>query len=143
MLRLKRILFVDDERAIRETLAIILLRYGFTVTVVGTVQAALEQIRNQQFDLLLCDLNIERERDGFEVIREMREVNPRCLRIVLTGHPDEESQLEGIQLGIDDYIQKPAKADTLVALLADKLAAREAQHFKVKFRSALHDSTPD
>lgn len=71
----------------------------------------------------------------------MREVNPRCLCIVLTGHPDEESQLKGTQLGIDDYIQKPAKADTLVALLADKLAAREAQHFKVKLRSALYDSS--
>ena len=122
MLRLKRILFVDDERAIRETLAIILLRYGFTVTVAGTVQDALAQIRNQQFDLLLCDLNIERAQDGFEVIRAMREAHPRCLCLVLTGYPDEESAVKGTQLGIDDYIRKPAKADTLVALLADKLS---------------------
>jgi DNA-binding response OmpR family regulator len=120
----KRLLFVDDERGIRETLAIILLRYGFTVTVAATVKEAVEQIQEQQFDLLLCDLNIERKRDGYTVIRAMREINPRCLNIILTGDPDEESAQEGIELGIDDYIAKPARADVLVAMLAEKLAAR-------------------
>jgi DNA-binding response OmpR family regulator len=121
----KRLLFVDDERGIRETLAIILLRYGFTVTVAATVKEAVEQIREQQFDLLLCDLNIERKRDGYTVIRAMRETNPQCLNIVLTGDPDEESAQEGIELGIDDYITKPARADVLVAMLAEKLAGRQ------------------
>ncbi|HJT70149.1 MAG TPA: response regulator [Terriglobales bacterium] len=122
---LKRILFVDDEPAIRATLSAILRRYGFLVTVAATVQEALEAIQGRQFDLLLTDLNIEREGDGYEVIRAIRNVNPRCVTIVLTGHPDVESAVEGIHLGIDDYILKPAKADTLVALLAEKLAARQ------------------
>src|SRR3954470_22302932 len=103
----KRLLFVDDERGIRETLAIILLRYGFTVTVAATVKEAIEQVQTQQFDLLLCDLNIEQKCDGYTVIRAMREINPQCLNIVLTGDPDEESAQEGIELGIDDYIAKP------------------------------------
>lgn len=120
----KRLLFVDDERGIRETLSIILLRYGFTVALAATVNEALEQIRKQEFDLLLCDLNIERERDGYEVIRAMRDTNPECLTIILTGFPEEESAEEGIRLGIDDYIAKPANADVLVAMLAEKLAAR-------------------
>jgi two-component system, response regulator YesN len=54
----------------------------------------------------------------------MREVNPRCVTIVLTGHPDMESAEEGFRLGIDEYIAKPANADTIVALLAEKLATR-------------------
>jgi CheY-like chemotaxis protein len=54
----KRLLFVDDERGIRETLSLILLRYGFTVTLAATVEQALAQIIAQQFDILLCDLNI-------------------------------------------------------------------------------------
>jgi CheY-like chemotaxis protein len=40
---------------------------------------------SQEFDVLLCDLNIDREDDGYDVIRAMREVNPRCVTIVLTG----------------------------------------------------------
>jgi DNA-binding NtrC family response regulator len=121
----KRLLFVDDERGIRETLSIILRRYGFTVTLAATVEQALGQIRTQEFDLLLCDLNIEHERDGYTVIRAMREVNPHCLNIVLTGYPDEESAEEAVRLGIDDYIAKPTNADMLVALLAEKLAERQ------------------
>ncbi len=120
----KRILFVDDEPAIRVTLALILRRYGFMVTVAATVAQAIEQTKSQEFDLLLCDLNIEGERDGYTVIRAMRQANPNCINIVLTGYPDEESAAEGLELGIDDYIAKPANADTLVAMLAEKLAKR-------------------
>jgi DNA-binding NtrC family response regulator len=121
----KRLLFVEDETRIHETFSLILLQYGFTVALASTVQEALVQIRNQEFDLLVCDLNIEHERDGYTVVRAMREVNPNCVTIVLTGHPDMESAEEGIRLGIEEYIAKPADADTLVALLAEKLAARK------------------
>jgi ActR/RegA family two-component response regulator len=117
----KRLLFVDDENAIRETLSLILRRYGFTVTLAATVGEALELIRTQQFDILLCDLNI----DGYEVIRAMQKINPNCATIVLTGYPAVESAVEGIHLGIDDYLIKPATTDALVALLAEKVAARQ------------------
>ena len=118
---------MDDEPSIRETLPIILRRYGFTVTVASTVVEALEEIAAHEFDLLLCDLNIEGERDGYQVVHAMREVNPHCVTIILTGYSDRESEDEGFRLGIDEYIAKPANIDTLVALLAEKLAARQAK----------------
>jgi DNA-binding NtrC family response regulator len=121
----KRILFVDDEPSIRATLAVILRRYGFIVTVASTVAEAVEEIKKQEFDLLLSDLNIEGKRDGYAVISAMREANPDCINIVLTGYPDEESAAEGLKLGIEDYIAKPANADALVAMLAEKLTGRK------------------
>jgi DNA-binding NtrC family response regulator len=124
----KRILFVDDEPAIRETLSIILPRYGFSVTLAATVSEALEKIHQQEFDILLCDLNIEREGDGYDVIRAMQKANASCQTVVLTGYPAVDSAIEGIRLQIDDYLIKPASADTLVALLADKLAARRGKN---------------
>jgi DNA-binding response OmpR family regulator len=120
----KRLLFVDDEPNIRATLPVILRRYGFMVTVAGTVSQALKHIRENRFDLLLCDLNIEHESDGLEVIRAMGEANPSCVKIILTAYPAFESAVEGIHLGIDDYITKPTNADALVAVLAEKLTAR-------------------
>lgn len=120
----KRLLFVDDERAIRETLSTILQRYGFVVRLAATTSEAFEEIQKHEFDVLLCDLNIDREGDGYNVIRAMRKVNPNCVTVILTGYPDVRSAVEGIHEGIDDYIVKPAKADELVALLADRLAAR-------------------
>ena len=122
----KRVLFVDDERGIRETLSLILLRNGFTVTLAETVQEAIQQIEAQEFDLLLCDLNVERERDGYTVVRTMREVHPRCITIILTGYPDLESAIEGIHLGVLDYITKPTNPDEVVARLIAKLTARES-----------------
>jgi DNA-binding NtrC family response regulator len=121
----KRLLFVDDEPNIRATLPVILRRYGFMVTVAGTVSQALKHIRENRFDLLLCDLNIEHESDGLEVIRAMGEANPSCVKIILTAYPAFESAVEGIHLGIDDYITKPTNADALVAVLAEKLSARQ------------------
>jgi CheY-like chemotaxis protein len=64
----KRLLFVDDEPAIRITLSAILLRYGFKVTVAATVAEAIEEIGSQEFDVLLCDLNIDREDDGYDAL---------------------------------------------------------------------------
>lgn len=120
----RRLLFVDDEPGIRATLPVILRRYGFVVTVAGKVSEALEEIRKQQFDILLCDLNIERENDGYEVVRAIRAIDPTCVMVILTAYPNVESAIEAIHQGVDDYILKPASADTLIALLADKLAKR-------------------
>lgn len=134
----KRLLFVDDEPSVRTTLAAILRRYGFAVTLAGNVPDALQQIQTAEFDLLLCDLNLQREGDGYDVIRAMRESNPRCVTIVLTGYPDVNTAVEGIHLGIDDYILKPATPDVLVALLAEKLAARQP---KARILSISYDET--
>lgn len=136
--RSKRLLFVDDEPGVRQTLSIILRRYGFNVTLASAVAQAIEEINRQEFDLLLCDLNIHSEGDGYEVIRAMREVNPRCVTIVLTGYPAVESAVQGIHLAVDEYIIKPATADTLVALLAEKLAARQP---KARILSVSYDQT--
>jgi DNA-binding response OmpR family regulator len=121
----KRLLFVDDEPAIRATLPVILRRYGFTVTTAASTDEALDLINKQTFDLLLCDLNIQREGDGYTIVSAARTVNPRCVTIVLTGYPNLQSAVEGIRHGVDDYIVKPSNADALVALLAEKLAAKQ------------------
>lgn len=121
--RPSRILFVDDEPNIRATLPVILRRYGFNVRSAATVPEAIEEIKNREFDLLLCDLNIDKSGDGYDVVAAMREVNPRCITIILTAYPGFESAVEGIRHGVDDYLTKPTSADALVALLAEKLAS--------------------
>jgi DNA-binding NtrC family response regulator len=122
----KRLLFVDDEPHIRETLSIILPRYGFTVTLAATVAEALEHIRKQQFDVLLCDLNIEGERDGYKIVRAIRAIDPSCIVVVLTAYPNMESAIEGIRHGINDYLIKPSTAEMLVHMLTERLAKRQA-----------------
>ena len=120
----KRLLFVDDEPGIRETLSAVLRRYGLIVHVAANLSEAFDEIQKYEFDLLLSDLNIEHERDGYQVIRAMRKTNPNCINIILTAHPDVSSAVEGIHQAIDDYIIKPAYPEEIVAMLAEKLVRR-------------------
>jgi hypothetical protein len=83
-----RLLFVDDEPGMLAILPVVLRRFGFTVTVARNVPKALEELRNQVFDVLFCNLNIEREGDGYKVIRAMQEVNPQCVTVIRrSGEP--------------------------------------------------------
>jgi DNA-binding response OmpR family regulator len=119
-----RVLFVDDEPSIRATLPVVLQRSGYVVDVAATVAEALEAVRIHPFDILICDFNIGRAEDGFTVIEAIREVDPRCIVIVLTGCPELDSALKGIRYRIDEYVIKPSGAGALVTMLAEKLAAR-------------------
>ncbi|HYL16544.1 MAG TPA: response regulator [Terriglobales bacterium] len=120
----RRLLFVDDEDGIRATFPLILQGHGFDVKSAASVQEALHKIQSQTFDILLSDLNIVEPRDGYAVVRAMRQANPRCIAIILTGYPDLDSAVEGIRHEIDDYFVKPADIDSLVAAMEGKLAQR-------------------
>jgi ActR/RegA family two-component response regulator len=125
----RRLLFVDDEPVIRTTLATILEKYGYQVTVAATVAEALQQITSQQFDVLISDLNIGNPGDGLTVVSAMRRTQPTAVTMILTGYPAFETALEAIRQQVDDYIVKPADIPALISTIENKLAAppRERQ----------------
>src|SRR4029077_10971252 len=120
-----RILFVDDEAGIRNTLKPILEQHGFEVTAASTVPEALEHMNHAAYDVLLSDLNIGEPGDGFTVVSAMRRIQPKARTFILTGYPDFSSALEAIRRQVDDYLTKPADIPTLVRTLKTKLQ-REA-----------------
>src|SRR5690242_8830980 len=89
-----RLLFVDDEDGIRLTLGAVLEKQEFEVTTAATVREALNQINSRHYDVLLCDLNIEKSGDGFVVISAMRYAQPDCVSLVLTAYPSFENAME-------------------------------------------------
>lgn len=119
-----RLLFVDDEESIRLTLPPLLARQGFEVTAVGSVADALVQVNCVNYEVLICDLNIQRQGDGFLVVSAMRNLQPHCLNFILTGYPAYDTALQAIQHNIDDYFTKPADLDTLVQRIHGKLTVR-------------------
>lgn len=122
-----RLLFVDDEEGIRLTLAALLTRNGFDVTAVATVRDALTQVNSTHYDVLLCDLNIEKPGDGFVVISAMRYTQPDCLGFVLTAYPSFENAMEALQHQVDEFFTKPADIGDLVKKIKAKLAAGRAR----------------
>jgi len=117
----RRILFVDDEPAIRTTLPAILGGFGFDVTAAATVPEALALIATRQFDVLISDLNIGQPSDGFTVVSAMRRTQPEATTFILTGYPAFETALEAIRQQVDDYLVKPADIDMLVGKIREKL----------------------
>src|SRR6478735_4750839 len=109
-----RILFVDDEAGIRNTLKPILEQHGFEVTAAATVPEALEHMNHATFDVLLSDLNIGQPGDGFTVVSAMRRVQPEAATFILTGYPDFDTALQAIRSQVDDYLLKPTDVPTLI-----------------------------
>jgi ActR/RegA family two-component response regulator len=123
-----RLLFVDDDPKIRETLSQILTMHSFEVACAATVAEALAIITSRPFDVLISDLNIGQPGDGFTVVSAMRRTQPDCLNFILTGYPAFESALQAIRSQVDDYLVKPAKIPELIAAIEQRLSAsnREA-----------------
>jgi ActR/RegA family two-component response regulator/signal transduction histidine kinase len=109
-----RLLFVDDDDALRTALGAVLTHHGFLLTSVSSVREALELISTRDFDVLLSDLNIGEPGDGFTVVSAMRRVQPDACTFILTGYPDLETAIQGIRNQVDDYFSKPLHIDRLV-----------------------------
>jgi len=123
----KRLLFVDDEEGIRTTLPEILQRRGFDVRVAASVAEALSEIRTHKFDVLLSDLNIGEDGDGFTVIRAMRKAHPNCVAILLTGYPAFDTAVQAIEDEVDGYLVKPADINSLVSTIERRLRTRQGR----------------
>ena len=132
-----RLLFVDDDISIRETLPPILILHGFEVTVVASVREALVKINQEPFDILLSDLNVGEPGDGFTVVSAMRRLQPDARTFILTGYPDFASALEAIRRQVDDYLIKPMDVPTLLRTLTSQAQVRETHQCLGKLASAV------
>ena len=122
------VLFVDDEPNIRLTLPAILRLHNFDVVAVGSVAAALAEINEHHFDVLIADLNIGEPGDGFTVVSAMRRTQPEAVTIIMTGFPAFETALEAIRSQVDDYVVKPARVERLVEVIQNKLQDHTPHH---------------
>ena len=123
----RRLLFVDDEEGIRLTLPPLLQTKGFEVRVAANVPEALIEINSYQFDVLITDLNISEQGDGFLVVSAMRHLQPHCVNLILTGYPALETAVQAIRSQVDDYLMKPSDVDSLVTTINQKLETRGNQ----------------
>src|SRR5437660_8687597 len=133
-----RVLVVDDERSMRELLAIMLRQAGHDVTVADGGEAAIKALKSDTFDLVITDLRM-REVDGLAVLRAAKEHSPETVVVVITAFASTETAVEAMKLGAYDYITKPFKMDEIKLVLANALERKrlrdENQALKRQLRS--------
>lgn len=109
-----RILVVDDEPKLVRLVQEVLLATGFDVTSTGSGEQAIEIVALEQPDLVLLDIVLTGEIDGYEVARRVREFSDVPI-IMLTAKVRESDLLRGFDAGADDYITKPFSSKELLA----------------------------
>ena len=136
-----RLLVVDDIQMNRNLMTQQLLRNGYAVETADCGPAALQLIEQQHFDLILLDIRMP-EMDGLEVLRRIRE-NYTSLAlpvIMVTAEDLEESIIEALQIGANDYLVKPLNLSVALARIQAQLTVKHLASLKDEVvRFASHD----
>jgi DNA-binding response OmpR family regulator len=108
-----RILVVEDEAAIRDGLADVLVYHGYEVDTASDGRLGLQRALSGQYDLLLLDVMLP-GRDGFSICDEVRKADREQPIILLTAKTSDDDMVNGLSLGADDYVTKPFSIAQLV-----------------------------
>lgn len=101
-----RILVVDDEDALRTVLSSELEGEGYQVASASDGEEAIKILNTQSFDLILLDIKMPNV-DGFEVLKYVKQHQPKTKVIMLTGFADLKNAIESKKLGAEDFVSKP------------------------------------
>ncbi len=146
-----KILIVDDELIMRESLAGWLERDGHEVTKTASGEEALEILKDSRFDILLVDIKME-GMSGLDVLKQVKESDPEVSVVMITAYGSVSTAIEAMKNGAYDYLLKPFEPDEL-GVLIDKIIqfqtqARENLYLKqqyqdrTRFESMIGQSKP-
>ena len=122
-----RILLVDDNDNIRAVFQEGLERRGFEVIPASSVNAALNLISTEKFDVLLSDLHMPNAGDGLTVVSAMRHAHPNAITLVQSGYPAMEVATADILLQVDEIIAKPIGLAQIAEIISKKLSNPKAR----------------
>ncbi|HUQ69808.1 MAG TPA: sigma-54 dependent transcriptional regulator [Planctomycetaceae bacterium] len=132
-----RVLFVDDESAIREVMKIELPRMGHDVVICEDGHAALKALEQHTFDAALVDLRMP-GLSGWDVIDHIKKVSPETEVVISTGHGDMEAAIQAVRRGAYDFLPKPCKLYEIAAVLKRIAEKRTLTNKTIALESRLH-----
>jgi len=117
---MSRILVIDDERSIRNTLKDILEYEKYDVELAEDGKKALDIFRNAEFDIVLCDIKMP-GMDGIEVMEKLTALNPDVPVVMISGHGNIDTAVESIKKGAYDFIEKPLDLNRLLITIRNAM----------------------
>ncbi len=125
-----KILVIDDEKNIRNTLKDILGFEGYHVELAENGMEGIGLVHTTDFDIILCDIKMP-EMDGIEVLEQIRKIKPESTVVMISGHGTIDTAVEAIKKGAFDFIEKPLDLNRLLITLrnaCDKTALVKETH---------------
>ena len=116
-----KVLIVEDNEEIAETLSISMNSIGYDHDIVGLAELAVENCRYYEYDCIILDIMLPGD-DGFTALKQMRKMGVDCPIVILSGMADDASQIKGLEEGADLYLTKPIEPALLISNI--KAAAR-------------------
>lgn len=120
---MEKILIVDDEKSMRDVLAIMLKRAGYAVTEAGDGEEAIGLVQKDIYDLVITDLKMPKA-DGLEVLKAVKEHSPGTVVLMITAFASPESAVEAMKRGAFDYLTKPFQVDEAQLIIRNALERR-------------------
>ncbi|HEX7284943.1 MAG TPA: sigma-54 dependent transcriptional regulator [Candidatus Angelobacter sp.] len=135
-----RILVADDQADVREALRLLLKAEGYAIETVSNPGAALEAVSNGEFDIMLMDLNYQRDttsgQEGIDLLRRIQDIDNQLPIIAMTAWGSVELAVEAMRRGASDFIQKPWENARLLSIIRNQVelyrAMRRAERLEAE-----------
>jgi two-component system, NtrC family, response regulator HydG len=131
-----RLLVVDDEAVVRDSLGKWFREEGYEVGTAESARAALARLAEQHWDLALVDIKMPGT-DGIELQRRLREIAPELIVIIMTGYASVETAVQALKNGAYDYVTKPFDPDDIANTVRNALSHRRAQQENIRLRETV------
>jgi DNA-binding NtrC family response regulator len=122
--KIARILVVDDDETIRNTMKAILEDEGYLVDVAHTGEEAIKLTMKKTYNIALLDIRLP-DMEGVELLKLMRDSVPRTRKVMVTGYPSMQNAIAALNKNADAYLLKPVGLEKLLSLVKEQLEEQE------------------
>jgi len=129
----EKILIVEDSKEIIELLVDILISNKFIVNYISSGREAIEKVKKEDYQLVILDLQLP-DKDGFEVLGEIKKINENLPVIILTGFGTTENIVKAIKIGAVDFIEKPFDIQNLIEKVRKYIKISSLEKELTKFK---------
>ena len=126
-LREMKILLIDDDEWIRDSMRLFFEAEGCHLTALETAEEGLEALKKQAFDIIITDYRLP-GMDGLGFLKRIHDPHSRSIKILITAYGNHELVAEASKLGVQDFIEKPFTSDIIESALFSLIKARKHRH---------------
>lgn len=123
-LRQMKILLIDDDEWIRDSLGLYFEDEGCQLLALETAEEGIEALKKQNYDIIVTDYRLP-GMDGLEFLKRIQDSHPQAIKILITAYGSEEVVSKAMRIGIHDFIDKPFTAKTIEESLSKLIEKRE------------------